>query len=149
LQGLKLPRAATCFRKPRAIGLHRAFAFEPRKCLLEHLRRPDIRRHDDAIVHPLPFSAGGHDSGTPQVCQMPGYLGLRLIQNFNKITDTNLLIAHQIQEPQPRIVTQGLKETFDIEILFSDLHKMIISALTNVYSNNIVALAHMSQGGTK
>ncbi len=53
---------------------------------------------------------------------MAGYLGLRLIQNFDKITDTNLLIAHQIQKPQPRIVTQGLKETFYVEIFVSDLH---------------------------
>jgi hypothetical protein len=122
LQTLKLPRTTTCFGKAGTIGLHAALLPEPRKRLLKHLCCPDIRRHDDAIVHPLPFPPGGHDSGTPQVGQMPGYFRLGLIQNFNEITDADFLIAHEIQEPQPRIVSQRLEEALHVETRMLHLH---------------------------
>ena len=54
---------------------------------------------------------------------MPGYFGLGLIQNFNEITNANFLIAHEIQEPQPRIVPQGLEEALHVETLVLDLHE--------------------------
>jgi hypothetical protein len=54
---------------------------------------------------------------------MPGYFGLGLIQNFDEITNANFLIAHEIQEPQPRIVPQGLEEALHVETLVLDLHK--------------------------
>ena len=54
---------------------------------------------------------------------MPGYFGLGLIQYFDEITDADFLIAHEIQEPQPRIVTQGLEEALHVETLVLDLHK--------------------------
>ena len=105
------------------VGLHGALVSEPRKRLLKNLGCPYIRRHDDAIVHPFSFPPRGHDSGTPQVGQMPGYFGLGLIQNLDEITHADFLIAHEIQEPQPRIIAQGLKEALHIETLVLDLHK--------------------------
>ncbi len=54
---------------------------------------------------------------------MPGYLGLRLIQNLNEIADADLLISHEIQEPQPRIVAESLKEALHVETLVLDLHE--------------------------
>lgn len=123
LQGLKLPRTTTCFGKPGTIGLHGAPVLEPRKRLLKHLGCPDVRGHNNAIVYPFPFPPGGHNSGVPQVGQMPGYFGLGLIQNFYEITDADFLIPHEIQEPQPCIITQRLEEALHVEALILDLHE--------------------------
>jgi arsenite methyltransferase len=98
-------------------------------------------------VHPLSVPARNYNSGPTQVGQVPGYLGLRLIQNLYEITDADFLISHEIQESQPRIVAESLKEALHIEALVLDLHKIIIYVLTNVSTGNIVGLAHMSQGG--
>jgi hypothetical protein len=77
---------------------------------------------------------------------VPGYLGLRLIQNLHEITDADFLVSHEIQESQPRIVAESLKEALNIEALVLDLHQIIIYVLTHVSIGNIVVLAHMSQG---
>ena len=122
MQGRKLARTTTCLRQPGAIGLHGAFFSEPRKRLLKNLCRSYIWRHHYPIVHPLSFPASCYDSGTTQVGQMPGYLGLRLIQNLHEITDADFLISHQIQEPKPRIVAESLKEALDVETLVLGLH---------------------------
>jgi len=53
---------------------------------------------------------------------VPGYLGLRLIQNLHEITDADFLISHEIQEPQPRIVAESLKEALQVETPILDLH---------------------------
>ena len=53
---------------------------------------------------------------------MPGNLGLRLIQNLNEIADADLLIAHEIQEPQPGIVAERLEEPLHIESFLSRRH---------------------------
>ncbi len=53
---------------------------------------------------------------------MPGYLRLRLIQNLHEITDADLLISHEIQESQPGIVAESLKEALQVETLILDLH---------------------------
>ena len=115
MQSRKLPRTATCLRQPGTISLHSAFCSEPRKRLLKDLRRTYIGGHHYPIVHPLSFPAGCYDSGAPQVGKMPGYLGLRLIQNLNEITDADLLIPHQIQQSKPRIVAESLKKALDVE----------------------------------
>jgi hypothetical protein len=124
LQGRKLLWPATCLRQPGMICLHRAFFFEPRKSLLQNLRGSYIRRHDDPIVHPFPVPASSYNPCVPQVCKVPGYLGLRLIQNLNEIADANFLISHEIQEPQARIVAQSLEEALHVEALILDLHEM-------------------------
>lgn len=54
---------------------------------------------------------------------MPGYLGLGLIQNLHEVTDADFLIAHEIQEPQPCIVAESLKEALHVEALVFGLHK--------------------------
>jgi hypothetical protein len=74
-------------------------------------------------MHPLSVPASSYNSGTTQVGQMPGDFGLRLIQDLHEIAHADFLISHEIQEPQPRIIAESLKEALDIEALFLDLHK--------------------------
>jgi hypothetical protein len=49
---------------------------------------------------------------------MPGNLRLGTAEDFDKVADTNLLIAHQIQQPEPRLVAKSLKEPFHVVHLF-------------------------------
>ena len=101
-----------------------------------------VRRHHYPIVHPLPFPASSDNSGTTQVGQMPGYLGLRLTKNLDKIADADFLISHEIQEPQPCIVAESLKEALQAEIRALDLHaKILIYALTNMSSRQYTRLS--------
>lgn len=123
MQGRKLTRSTTCLRQPGAISLHGAFFSEPRKGLLKNLCGTYIWRHHYPVVHPLSVPARHYDSGVAQVGQVPGYLGLRLIQNLHEITDADFLISHEIQESQPRIVAESLKEALQAEIPILDLHK--------------------------
>jgi hypothetical protein len=132
LQGRKLPRSTTRLRQPGAISLHGAFFSEPREGLLKNLCGSYIWRHHYPVVHPLSVPARHYDSGVAQVGQVPGYLGLRLIQNLHEITDADFLISHEIQEPQPRIVAESLKEALHVETLILDPHETIIYVLTNV-----------------
>ena len=123
MEGRKLARTAACLRQPGSISLHGAFFSEPRKRLLKDLCRAYIWGHHYPIVHPFAFTASCYDSGATQVGQMPGYLGLRLIQNLNEITDADLLIPHQIQEPKPGIVAESLKKALHVETLVLRLHE--------------------------
>ncbi len=115
MQGGKLCRITTCLRQPGAISLHGAFISEPRKSLLKNLCGSYIWRHHDPIVHPLSLPASSYNPSTTQVGQVPGNFGLRLIQNLNEITDAELLISHEVQETQPGIVAESLKETLNLE----------------------------------
>ena len=123
MQGRKLLRSTTCLRQPGTISLHGAFCSDPRKSLLQNQRGSYIWRVHYPVVHPLSVPASSYNSGITQVGQVPGYLGLRLIQNLHEITDAYFLISHEIQEPQPRIVAQSLKEALQVEALVLDLHK--------------------------
>lgn len=62
---------------------------------------------------------------------MSGNLGLGLGKNFRQIADTDFLVAHQVQQAQPRHIAQRLKKTLDIETPLSRCHAVIIFALTN------------------
>ena len=140
MQRRKLPWTATRLRQPGFVSLHRAFFAKPRKSLLKNLGGSYIGRHHDPVVHPLPVPPGSYNSGTAQVGQMPGDFGLWLIQNLHEIAHADFLISHEIQEPQPRVIAESLKEAVDLEALFLGFHKIIIYALTNVSRGNIVAI---------
>ena len=45
-------------------------------------------------------------------------LRLRTAEDFNKVADTNLLVAHQVQQPEPRVIAESLKEPFHVVRLF-------------------------------
>jgi arsenite methyltransferase len=74
---------------------------------------------------------------------MTRYLRLGLAEHFDQVADTDLLIAHEIQQPKPGLVAKRLKEEFDIEDCLFHGHGTIIYALTNILFMDIVALTNM------
>jgi hypothetical protein len=123
LQGRKLPWTTTRLRQPSFVSLHRTFFPKPAKSLLKNLRGSYIWRHHDPVVHPLSVPASSYNSGATQVSQMPGDFGLRLIQNLHEIAHADFLISHEIQQPQPRVIAESLKEPLDMEALFFGFHE--------------------------
>jgi hypothetical protein len=69
---------------------------------------------------------------------MPRNLRLRTPENLHEVADANLLLAHKVQEPEPGIVPESLKEPLYVEILLR-CHVSNIYALTNAWEDNIVA----------
>ena len=67
--------------------------------------------------HPLTLTSYHNQSGIPQVSQVTRNLWLRAIQDFNKFTDTQFPVSHQAEQSQSRVVTQCLKEPFEVERL--------------------------------
>ena len=143
MQNRKLAWTTTCLRQPSSISLHCALFAKPSKRLLKNPGGTDIGRHHHPIVHPFALAASCNDTGATQICQMPRYLGLWLTQNLNEITDADLLISHEIQQPKPRDVAESLKKALHAETIVLGLHKSNIYALTNVFNDNIVALTNM------
>jgi hypothetical protein len=47
-------------------------------------------------MHPFAFSPGAHDSSIAKIRQVPGYLRLRLPQDFHEIANADFLIPHEI-----------------------------------------------------
>jgi hypothetical protein len=76
-----------------------------------------MRRHDDSIMHPLPFPTYRDDTGAAEVSQVTRDLRLRAAQDLNKIANTNLLVANEIQYPEPSIIPKSLKEPFHVKAL--------------------------------
>ena len=90
---------------------------------MKDLRCPDVERHNDAVVHPLAFSPNGDDASLPQIRQMPGDFRLWATQDFHEVANANLLISHEVEEPEAGIVSQGLKELLHVELLHSPSHR--------------------------
>src|ERR1700761_161079 len=76
---------------------------------------------------------------------MPGNLRLRLAQNLDEVANTNLLIPHKVQEAKPRVVSQSLEESLDVERFLFRGHASIIFVLTDVSTGNIFTLTDMSE----
>jgi hypothetical protein len=68
-----------------------------------------IRGHNQAIVHPFAFAAGGDYSGTAQVGEMAGDFGLGRPKDIHEITDTDFLASDQIDEAETRGIGQSLE----------------------------------------
>ena len=49
-----------------------------------------IARAHKAVVHPLPFPAGGDDAGFTQIGQVAGDFGLALAEGFDEVADAEL-----------------------------------------------------------
>lgn len=90
-------RRAAGFCKSCLIRLHGLLLLQPAKRLLKNLGGSKVRRHDDAIVHPLAFPPGRDDPDAPQIGEMTGNLRLRTSEDFDKVANTDFLITHQIQ----------------------------------------------------
>lgn len=59
---------------------------------------------------------------------MPGNLRLRRAQYLHKVTDANLLLCHQVEQPESGVVSERLKEALDIELSFADQACFIYTA---------------------
>jgi hypothetical protein len=94
-------------------------------------------------MYPFSISARRHDAGAPQIGQVPRNLGLRLLQNLDKVTNADFLRTHEIEQPQPSVVPKGLKEALHVEGFLPARHKKSIYVLTDVSTGNIVGLADM------
>jgi hypothetical protein len=57
---------------------------------------------------------------------MPRDFRLRPTQDFHEVADANLLISHEVEEPEAGIVSQGLKELLHVEWLRSAWHRECI-----------------------
>jgi hypothetical protein len=66
-------------------------------------------------MHPFAVTPSLNDPGAAQICQMPGNLRLRLLQNLHKVADANLLLSHEVKEAEPSGVAEGLKESFNVK----------------------------------
>ena len=83
--------------------------------MLQDLRGTDVWWHDDPVMHPLSLPPRRDDARAAKVCKVSGNLWLGTAEDLNEVADTNLLIAHQVQEAEPCVVAEGLEESLDIE----------------------------------
>ena len=95
--------------------MHRPVFFQPCKRLTQNLDCTDVRWHNDPVMHPLAVAPGLHYSGAAEIRQVPGYFGLPLPQNLDKVADANLLFSHQVEKAKSSVVAEGLKKEFDIK----------------------------------
>jgi len=51
---------------------------------------------------------------------------LRTTQDFHEVADANLLVSHEVEEPEAGIVSQRLKELLHVEFLRSSCHRAYI-----------------------
>ena len=82
----------------KTVGLHGFFFLEPAESLLEDLGRAGVRRHDDAVVHPLAFAPCGNDARAAKVSEVSGDLWLGLIEDLDEVADADLLFTNEIEE---------------------------------------------------
>jgi len=101
-----------------------------------------VRRHDDAIVHPLAFAPSRHDSRISQISEMPGNLRLRATKDLHEVTDADLLFPHEVQEPKACVVPERLKEYLHVKLSLPS-HAFYIYALTNLIARDIFALTYV------
>jgi hypothetical protein len=59
-----------------------------------------IARADEAVVHPLPFPAGGDDAGFAEICEVAGDLGLALAEDFDEVADAELATGDEVEQAQ-------------------------------------------------
>lgn len=137
----------TGLRQSHQIGLHCLLVFESSESLAKDLSSAGVGRNGNPVMHPLAVPASGDDAGAPQIGEMAGDLRLRTTQDFDEVADADLLISHEVQDPETGLVPQGLEEAFQIELTF--LSHDHIFALTDVRVKNIFAVADMFCGGRR
>ena len=117
------------------IHLHLFFFPKTVKRLLKHLCCPDMRWHDDAVVHPLAFAPSLNNPRASEVSEVPRYLRLWSSQDLHKVADADLLVAHEVEKPKASAVSQRLKESFQVIGLFS--HHVLCIRLDACDAKNI------------
>jgi hypothetical protein len=123
---------ATSMAEPGQVGLHLAVLPERLQCRAENGEGAGIVGADDAVVHPFSFAARAHNAGVAQIGEMPGDLGLALLENFNEITDADFAAIHEIEEAQARGFRERGEEAREAERFGGAGHGPIIYGLTDV-----------------
>lgn len=71
---------------------------------------------------------------------------MRPTKYLYEVADTHLLIRHEIEQPEARVIPKGLKELLHVKLSLSR-HIVYIYALTNVTASNIFTFANILLGG--
>jgi hypothetical protein len=77
-------------------------------------------------MHPSTFLARTHQPGTSQRRQVARYRRLWQLQYLNQKTDADLLVTHQIQQPQPRSICQHQKKSLNPHLASLNFHSQIL-----------------------
>jgi len=101
---------AADFDEALAVALHFGVLFEPGADLSENLGGVGVCGFDEAVVHPLAFAAGGDDAGAAEVGEVARNLRLVGVEDGDEEADADLVVAHQVDEPQPGAVGQRPEE---------------------------------------
>jgi hypothetical protein len=106
---------AAGFAQPREIGLHLGIGFEGRQGGIEDCGCPGVIGAFDAVVHPLAFAACVDDAGVAEVGEVPGYLGLALLEDFDEVADADFAAVHEIEQAEAGWVGESGEEANQVE----------------------------------
>jgi len=93
------------------VGLHVAVGLEGEQGGVEDGEGAGVGGALDAVVHPLPFAAGGDDAGVAEVGEVAGDFGLALLEDFDEVADADFPACHEVEETQAGGVGEGCEET--------------------------------------
>ena len=96
-------------------------------------------------MYPLPFPAGGDDTGLAEVGEVTGDFGLPLLQDFDEVADADLSTFHQVEQTEAGRVGECSEDLDEIDGLGAVSHTSNIYALTNVFREDIFAKAYMKE----
>jgi catechol 2,3-dioxygenase-like lactoylglutathione lyase family enzyme len=115
-----------------AIPLHLTIAFQPASQIAQDIGSALIAWFNDPIMHPLPVTSRLNNSGSAEVGQVSRDFGLRRLQHFNEVAHTDLIVAHEVQEPQPRPVSERSEQELHTGSLGCLAHLIGIVAWINI-----------------
>jgi hypothetical protein len=77
-------------------------------------------------MHPDSFASRRDNTGSAEISQVPANLWLIRFQYLHEKTDTDLLIAYEVDDPQARGIRQCPKEQLAIEWFLFPCHNEVI-----------------------
>ena len=80
--------------------------------LLDGLDGP-LLRVGEPVVDPEPVAACVDETGSSEVCKVPGRFRLRDLETLVDMTDADLTGEEQTQDPEARRIRECLEERFD------------------------------------
>ena len=132
VQSSYLLRRATCPVESRQVGLHHLVFTERGERFSKNARSAFMFWRGDSVMHPFAFASGGDHTCTPQISEMPRYLGLALAKDFYEVAHAHLLAVYQVQQPETGPVGKRGKQQSQVVGSRGDIHNIIICVLTYV-----------------
>src|SRR5262249_41026945 len=131
-------RRAADFDEARAVLPHIAVGGQIFTRLLKDAGGVLVGWGDYPVMHPLPFPPDLHDARPAQVGEMPRNPRLRHLQDFDEEAYADLVVSHEIDQPEAVAVGKRHEEFFEVEFSVGSAHNVdIVSqhtfALTNIY----------------